>query len=460
MALDILIIDDEDDIRDLIAGILDDEGYETRQAHDADSGLNEIARRRPSLVFLDIWMQGSRLDGLQLLDVLQTQHPDMPVVMISGHGNVETAVSAIRRGAYDYIEKPFKIDRLLLITQRALEATKLKNEVADLRERSSGKTIEMVGNSPAMQQIKALIDKSAPTNSRIFVSGSSGTGKGLCARLIHQHSPRADASFVEINCSLYSPEEVQVVLFGRETREKTGTLRTEVGALEKAHGGTLYLSEVTALPPAAQQALLRTLVENRFNRVGGTVTVPIDVRMISSSSQNVSQLIEENRFRSDLFHRLSIVPMHMSPLRERREDVPKLVEVFIEQVCRMHNLRSLSIGEDALAVLQAQDWPGNARQLRNSIERLLILVKDQAPENGVITAAMLPSDIGEVLPTVGDTDASAHLMSLPLREAREVFERQYLMAQIERFGGNISKTAEFVGMERSALHRKIKSLGL
>lgn len=460
MALDILIIDDEDDIRDLIAGILDDEGYETRQAHDADSGLNEIARRRPSLVFLDIWMQGSRLDGLQLLDVLQSQHPDMPVVMISGHGNVETAVSAIRRGAYDYIEKPFKIDRLLLITQRALEATRLKNEVADLRERSTSKSIDMVGSSPAMQHIKALIDKSAPTNSRIFVSGASGTGKGLCARLIHQGSPRAEASFVEINCSLYSPEEVQVVLFGRETREKTGTLRTEVGALEKAHGGTLYLSEVTALPPAAQQVLLRTLVENRFNRVGGTVAVPIDVRMISSSSQNVAQLIEENQFRSDLFHRLSIVPMHMSPLRERREDVPKLVEIFIEQVCRMHNLRSLSIGEDALAVLQAQDWPGNARQLRNSIERLLILVKDQAPENGVITAAMLPSDIGEVLPTVGDTDASAHLMSLPLREAREVFERQYLMAQIERFGGNISKTAEFVGMERSALHRKIKSLGL
>jgi len=251
-----------------------------------------------------------------------------------------------------------------------------------------------------------------------------------------------------------------VVLFGREAREKTGVLRTEVGALERAHGGTLYLSEVASLPATAQQALLRTLVENKFNRVGGTVPVPIDVRIISSSSQNVAQLIEEGQFRSDLFHRLSIVPIHISPLRERREDVPPLVSIFIEQICRMHNLRSLSIGEDAVAVLQAQDWPGNARQLRNSIERLLILVKDQAPADGTITAALLPSDIGEVLPTVGDTDGSAHLMSLPLREAREVFERQYLLAQIERFGGNISKTAEFVGMERSALHRKIKSLGL
>jgi len=459
MALDILIIDDEDDIRDLIAGILEDEGYETRQAHDADSGLNEIARRRPSLVYLDIWMQGSRLDGLQLLDVFQAQHPDMPVVMISGHGNVETAVSAIRRGAYDYIEKPFKVDRLLLITQRAMESARLKNEVADLRERSS-KTVELIGSSPALQAVRAVIDKSAPTNSRIFISGSSGTGKGLCARLIHQKSLRAEAPFVEINCSLYSPDEVQVVLFGRETREKTGTLRTEVGALEKAHGGTLYLSEVGTLPPAAQQALLRTLVESKFNRVGGAVGVPIDVRVISSSSQNIATIIEQGGFRSDLFHRLSIVPLQLTPLKERREDIPPLVDVFIEQVCKLHNLRTLTVGADAVAVLQAQDWPGNARQLRNSLERLLILVKDQTPADGVITAALLPSDIGEVLPTVGDSDSSAHLMSLPLRDAREVFERQYLLAQIERFGGNISKTAEFVGMERSALHRKIKSLGL
>lgn len=460
MARDILIVDDEDDIRDLIAGILEDEGFETRQAHDADSALNEIARRRPSLVFLDIWMQGSRLDGLQLLDVFQSQHAEMPVVMISGHGNVETAVSAIRRGAYDYIEKPFKIDRLLLITQRAMEATRLKSEVEELRGRASSQSVDLIGVSGALQAARGVIEKSAPTNSRIFISGPSGSGKGLAARLIHQRSPRAEAPFVEINCSLYSPDEVQVVLFGRETREKAGTLRTEVGALERAHGGTLYLSEVAALPAAAQAALLRTLVENRFNRVGGTVAVPIDVRIISGSSQNVAQLIDDQSFRSDLFHRLSIVPLQLTPLRERREDVPALVDLFLDQIARMHNLKSLSIGPDAIAVLQAQEWPGNARQLRNSIERLLILIKDTPPENGVITAQLLPSDIGEVLPTVGDTDESAHLMSLPLREAREVFERQYLMAQIERFGGNISKTAEFVGMERSALHRKIKSLGL
>jgi two-component system nitrogen regulation response regulator NtrX len=341
-----------------------------------------------------------------------------------------------------------------------MEATRLKSEVEELRGRASTQSIDLVGSSSVLQQARGVIEKSAPTNSRIFISGPSGSGKGLAARLIHQRSPRAEAPFVEINCSLYSPDEVQVVLFGRETREKTGTLRTEVGALERAHGGTLYLSEVAALPAAAQASLLRTLVENKFNRVGGTVAVPIDVRIISASSQNVAHLIEEGSFRSDLFHRLSIVPLQLSPLKERREDVPALVELFIDQIARMHNLKSLAIGEDAIAVLQAQDWPGNARQLRNSIERLLILIKDAPPENGVITAQLLPPDIGEVLPTVGDTDESAHLMSLPLREAREVFERQYLLAQIERFGGNISKTAEFVGMERSALHRKIKSLGL
>nr|WP_321307463.1 sigma-54 dependent transcriptional regulator [uncultured Sphaerochaeta sp.] len=460
MALDILIVDDEEDIRDLIAGILEDEGNETRQAHDADSALEEIARRRPSLVFLDIWLQGSRLDGLQLLDELQAQHPDLPVVMISGHGNVETAVSAIRRGAYDYIEKPFKIDRLLLVTQRAMEATRLKSENAELKERAAVPFSEIVGQSPSIAAARAVIEKSGPTNSRIFVSGPSGTGKGLCARLIHRHSNRAAGPFIEFNAMLYDPEEVPVLLFGRETRDRAGSVRTEVGALERAHGGTLHLSEVTGLAQPAQTALLRTLVEGRFQRVGGQVPVPVDVRIIASSSQNIAALIEAGVFRSDLFHRLSVVPLKLAPLRERREDVPALVGMFIEQVCRVHNLPRLKIGDDALAVLQAQDWPGNARQLRNSIERLLILLRDQQPEDGIITAALLPSDIGEVLPTVGDTDASAHLMSLPLKEAREIFERQYLTAQLERFGGNVSKTAEFVGMERSALHRKIKSLGL
>ncbi|MCB9993817.1 MAG: sigma-54-dependent Fis family transcriptional regulator [Hyphomicrobiaceae bacterium] len=460
MARDILIVDDEEDIRDLIAGILEDEGYQTRTAHDADSALGELAKRRPNLVFMDIWMQGSRLDGLQLLDEFQVQNGDVPVVMISGHGNVETAVSAIQRGAFDYIEKPFKIDRLLLIAQRAMERSHLQQKVAELEQKSGEGSPELVGQSPDIAQVRSIIEKSGPTNSRIFIAGPSGAGKGLCARLIHQHSLRADAPFVEFNATYYAPEEAAAALFGSERVEVDGTVRASVGAFERAHGGTLYLSEVAALPQVVQSQLLRTLVESRFTRVGGQAPVPVDVRIVSSSSHDLHYRIETGDFRSDLFHRLAVVPVAISPLSRRREDLPAMVDLFVQQVCQMQSMRSLRIGDDAIAVLQGQDWPGNARQLRNAIERLIILTRDNPPSDGVITASMLPADIGEVLPTVGTTDEGAHLMSLPLKEAREVFERQYLQAQIERYGGNISKTAQFVGMERSALHRKIKSLGL
>ncbi|MCF6326681.1 MAG: sigma-54 dependent transcriptional regulator [Devosiaceae bacterium] len=460
MAHEILIVDDEADIRDLIAGILEDEGFETRTAHDADSALAEIAIRRPALVFLDIWMQGSRLDGLQLLDEFQSRYPEMPVVMISGHGNVETAVSAIRRGAFDYIEKPFKMDRLLLITERAMERAQLKSQVAELEVKSSFNETELAGLSVNIQEARSIIEKSGPTNSRILITGASGTGKGLCARLIHAQSERAKMPFVEFNVSFYPPEEVFVALFGREYLEKDGIVRTEVGSLEKAHGGTLYLSEISSLPGDVQSAMLRTLVENKFTRVHGNTSVPVNVRIISSSSRNLEKQIENGDLRSDLFHRLAVVPLSINPLSMRREDIPELINMFVQQVCRMHALPTLIIGEDAIAVLQAQDWPGNARQLRNAVERVIILSKDSQQNDGVISAAMLPKDIGEVLPTTGDAEDTAQLMGLPLREAREVFERRYILAQIERFGGNISKTAQFVGMERSALHRKIKSLGL
>ncbi len=462
MAFDILIIDDEDDIRELISGILEDEGYETRQAFDADSGLEQINKRRPNLVFLDIWMQGSRLDGLQLLDELHQQHPDMPVVMISGHGNLETAVAAIKRGAYDYIEKPFKIDRLLLVTQRAIEISRLKTENQELKERSFTQDIELVGTSQNIIDARSIIEKSAPTNSRIFITGPSGVGKGHCARLIHEKSLRKDAPFIEINASLYDPEDVPSILFGKEVRNKDGSLYVQVGEFEKAHGGTIYLSEVSTLPKIAQSMLLRTLVDNSFYRIGGQVGVPIDVRIIASTSQNILQLCETNAFRSDLFHRLSIVPLNLTPLKERREDIFPLVNLFMMQICKIHSIPLLKINDEAMAVLQGQDWPVNARQLRNSLERLAILVKDQVSDDLTINADMLPQDIGEVLPNVNDLDenSTAHLMGMALRDAREVFEKQYLLAQIERFGGNISKTAEFVGMERSALHRKIKSLGL
>jgi len=454
MASDILIVDDEKDIRDLIAGLLEDEGHGTRLAGNSDECLAAIEKRRPTLVFLDIWMQGSRLDGLALLDVIKRQHPDLPVVIISGHGNIETAVSAIRRGAYDYIEKPFKADRLVLIAERALEASKLRREVKELRERS-GDAEELQGSSTTANQLRQQIERVAPTNSRILITGPSGSGKELAARLIHQTSHRASGPFVVLNAAAITPERMEIELFGTE---QDGGSNRKIGALEEAHGGTLYLDEVADMPRETQGKILRVLVEQSFTRVGGSVKVQVDVRVVSSTARDLPREIQEGRFREDLFHRLAVVPVRVPSLAERRDDIPHLVEYFMEQISRTSGLPIRRIGEDAMAVLQAHDWPGNIRQLRNNVERLMILTRGD-PE-AVITADLLPAEIGAMLPALPTSTGGEHLMSLPLRDAREIFEREYLMAQINRFGGNISRTAEFVGMERSALHRKLKSLGV
>jgi two-component system, NtrC family, nitrogen regulation response regulator NtrX len=454
MASDILIVDDEADIRELVAGILSDEGHGTRLAADSDTALTEIRSRRPSLVFLDIWLQGSRLDGLALLDEVKREHSDLPVVMISGHGNIETAVSAIKRGAYDYIEKPFKSDRLVLVAERALEASKLRRELKTLRERS-GDAHELLGNSAAMNHLRAMVEKVAPTNSRVMISGASGAGKELCARTIHERSQRRAGPFVVLNAATITPEHMEHELFG--TEPDNGATR-KVGALEEAHGGTLYLDEVGDMPRETQNKILRVLVDQTFQRVGGANRVQVDVRIVSSTGRDLEREIAEQTFREDLFHRLSVVPLRVPALAERREDIPLLVRHFVEQISRATGLPPRTIGDDAMAVLQAHDWPGNIRQLRNNIERLMILARGDASET--ITAEMLPAEIGEMLPTTPGRAGGEHLMSLPLRDAREIFEREYLTAQVNRFGGNISRTAEFVGMERSALHRKLKSLGV
>lgn len=454
MASDILIVDDEKDIRDLVSGILEDEGHGTRLAGNSDECLAAIENRRPSLVFLDIWMQGSRLDGLALLDVVKGQHPDLPVVIISGHGNVETAVSAIKRGAYDYIEKPFKADRLVLIAERALEASKLKREVKELRARS-GTSQEMLGTSTTINQLRQQIDRVAPTNSRILITGPSGAGKEMAARTIHALSHRASGPFVAINAATITPERMEVELFG--TEQETGAGR-KIGALEEAHGGTLYLDEVADMPRETQGKILRVLVDQSFTRVGGSTRVQVDVRVISSTARDLQREIQDGRFREDLFHRLAVVPIRVPSLAERRDDIPHLVEFFMEQISQTTGLPVRRIGEDAMAVLQAHDWPGNIRQLRNNVERLMILTRGEP--DAVITADLLPAEIGAMLPALPTSTGGEHLMSLPLRDAREIFEREYLVAQINRFGGNISRTAEFVGMERSALHRKLKSLGV
>lgn len=453
MASDILIVDDEADIRELVGGILEDEGHETRLAANSDEALQQIESRVPRLIFLDIWLQGSRLDGLALLDKIKTRYPNLPVVMISGHGNIETAVSAIKRGAYDFIEKPFKADRLILVTERALETSKLKREVTELRKQS-GVTPELLGKSLVMNHLRQTIEKVAPTNSRIMITGPSGSGKETTARAIHALSNRANGPFVTINAATITPERMEIELFGTEM---DGGER-KVGALEEAHGGILYIDEIADMPRETQNKILRVLTDQTFERVGGSKRVKVDVRVISSTAQNLEGLIAEGRFREDLFHRLAVVPISVPPLASHREDIPELVNYFIHQISEQAGIKPREIGDDTMAILQAHSWPGNIRQLRNNIERLLILARGEGGE-GPITAELLPAEVGDALPRA-PTDSDVHIMALPLREARELFEKEYLVAQINRFGGNISRTAEFVGMERSALHRKLKSLGV
>lgn len=455
MASDILIVDDEADTRELVAGILEDEGYGTRTARDSDDALKAIQARRPSLVFLDIWLQGSKLDGLQLLSTIKVDHPELPVVMISGHGNIETAVAAIKQGAYDFIEKPFKADRLVLVADRALETSRLKREVRELKQIAPFQTT-LVGRSAAINHLRQTIEKVAPTNSRIMIVGPSGAGKELTARTVHALSARAPGPFVVINAAAITPERMEVELFG--TEQTNGSESRKVGALEEAHGGTLFIDEIADMPRETQNKILRVLVDQQFQRVGGTTKVAVDVRIVSSTARNLEEEIAAGRFREDLYHRLSVVPIRVPPLAERRDDIPDLVEHFQDQISQATGLPKRRIGDDALAVLQSHDWPGNVRQLRNNVERLMILAGGDP--DAIITASMLPPDVGSMVPAMPRGNGGEHLMGMPLRDAREAFEREYLRAQISRFGGNISRTAEFVGMERSALHRKLKALGM
>ena len=455
MATDILVVDDEADIRELVAGILQDEGYSVRTAKNADEAISAIQARRPHLVLLDIWLEGSRLDGLALLDVIKGEYPDMPVVMISGHGTIETAVAAIRRGAYDFIEKPFNADRLVLVAGRAIETLRLRREVKSLKQLAPHSD-KLVGTSPVMNQLRTTIDRVAPTNSRVLIVGPSGSGKEIVARMIHAQSARASGPFTVINAATITPERMEIELFGVEAAN--GTER-KVGALEEADGGTLFVDEIADMPRETQNKILRVLVEQNFQRVDGSARIHVDVRIISCTGRNLESEVADGNFREDLYHRLAVVPIRIPPLSERREDISQLVDHFLDQISAATGLPRRQIGADALAVLESHDWPGNVRQLRNNVERLLILAGG-VPDT-TVTASMLPQEVAALVPSMPNGfGGGEHLMSLPLREAREAFEREYLVAQISRFGGNISRTAEFVGMERSALHRKLKALGV
>ena len=457
MAHDILIVDDEADIRMLISGILEDDGHQTRAAADSTATLEAIRTRRPSLVILDIWLQGSPMDGLELLDVVKRDHPELPVVIISGHGNIETAVSAIKRGAYDFIEKPFKADRLVLVVERAIEAARLRRENAELKLRT-GSLAELVGSSAAMNGVRQTVEKVAPTGSRILITGPAGVGKEVVARQIHAHSRRAEAPFVVVNCASMRPERMEPELFGLEAGAEGPDSLPKTGTFEMAHNGTLFLDEVADMPVETQGKIVRVLQDQTFERVGGRAKVSVDVRVIASTNRDLATEMAAGRFREDLFYRLNVVPIRVPPLRDRREDIPLLAKHFMDRGANAAGLPARTLTDDALAALQAYDWPGNVRQLRNVIDWVLIMAPGDPSVS--IRADMLPPELGAVVPSTLRGDRSGEIMALPLREARELFERQYLLAQVTRFGGNISRTAAFVGMERSALHRKLKSLGV
>ena len=451
MAIEILIVDDEKDIRDLVAGVLSDEGYECRTAGDSRAALEAIDTRRPSLVLLDVWLHGSPMDGLEVLDAIKAREPELPVIIFSGHGNIDTAVSAIGRGAMDFIEKPFEAERLLLLVERATETERLRRENAHLKlDHALGDAF--TGNSSAINQVRATLKRIANTGSRLLISGPAGVGKEVAARLLHSWSPRAAGAFVSVNSARITPERFEHELFGEEADGKL----IRAGLLEMADGGTLYLDEVGDMPLSTQARILRVLTEQSFARVGGHRQIRVDVRVVSSTSRNLEKEIAERRFREDLFYRLNVVPVSVPPLSERREDIPALVDHFFARGANDQGLPPPEVSMEAMAALQAYEWPGNVRQLRNVVERTVIL----APRErlSLIEPDMLPSEITQG--RLGGDVGMSGMMGVPLREARESFEREYLRVQIRRFSGNISKTAGFIGMERSALHRKLKLLGM
>jgi len=447
---DILIVDDEKDIRVLIADILRDEGYATRTAAGSDECMTELANDPPGLMILDIWLKDSAMDGIDILKAVKRDKPEIPIVIISGHGNIDIAVAAIKQGAYDFIQKPFNIDQLLVVIRRAMETSKLRRENTALRRQGSG-VGEMIGSVPAFKAMKSNLDKVTRSNGRVMLSGPPGSGKEMAARYIHAHSERANAPFVTVSSATIDADHMEQALFGRERADRS----IEPGLLEQANGGVLYFDEVADMPIGTQSKILRVLVDQKFQRVGGSVQVEVDLRVLSSTTRDLIAEIDANRFRQELFHRLNVVPIEVPGLGDRREDIPDLARHFIEILNESQGLPKRDISEDAIALLQTMEWPGNIRQLKNVIERVLIL----GPDSGEIATDELPGPNETGSEGVAALVTGA-LAALPLREARELFEREYLMTQINRFGGNISRTANFVGMERSALHRKLKSLGV
>lgn len=479
MSKDILVIDDEADICDLVAEILTDEGHQTRTAYSYEQAVDEIAKKLPDVFIIDIWLENSKKDGVALLDDIKQHHPDLPVIMISGHGNIETAVNTIHKGAYDFIEKPFKPERLLLTVGNAISINNLKKENQELKLRGSD-SWEMIGNSIAINQLKIAIDKVAPTGSRVMVTGAAGTGKELVARMIHQKSKRADKPFIVLNAANMTPDRIESELFGIENMgmygissgvtaynsydsissnqpQKYSDIPGKIGIFEQADGGTLFIDEVADMPYETQGKILRLLQDQQFSRIGSDRVINVDIRVIAATNRDLESLIQRKLFRKELYYRLNVVPLHIPPLKERREDIPLLCQYFMDKTAKASNLSKKRFNKDALALLQSYDWPGNVRQLRNIMEWLLIMTNDE--DEQIIRADMLPKEFSQSNnSSLFQEEMGSNLLSLPLRDARELFEKHYLAAQISRFSGNVSRAANFIGMERSALHRKLKNL--
>ncbi|MCM8556782.1 sigma-54-dependent transcriptional regulator [Sphingomicrobium sediminis] len=452
MALEILVVDDEADIRELVAGVLEDEGYEVRSAGTSKGALEAIDQRRPHLALLDVWLQGSELDGLQLLEEIKRRDSTLPVIMISGHGNLDTAVAAVRAGAVDFIEKPFEAGKLLHLVERATETDRLRRENAQLKQ-AAMREEQLEGTSGAINAVRATLKRVAPTGSRVLISGPAGVGKEIAARMIHGWSPRVDGPFVTVSAAMMAPDRVEEELFGSE---KDGAARP--GLLEQAHGGTLFLDEIADMPSNTQAKILRVLTDQSYTRVGGTRPVKVDVRVLSATAKDLQQEIDEGNFREDLYYRLNVVPVSIPPLNERREDIVVLADHFIARFAAERGIEPPRVTDEAMAALQSHDWPGNVRQLRNIIERTMIMTPGDRAK--AIEIDLLPPEVTDTKGDGNGATSTVAMMGSPLREARENFEREYLRVQIRRFSGNISRTAAFIGMERSALHRKLKALGI
>lgn len=448
----VLIVDDKSDIRELLSDILSDEGYSTIEASNAKAALNSMDSERPNLVILDIWLEGSEFDGVGVLKRIKSKYPEVPVIMISGHGNIETAIQTIKLGAFDFIEKPFKAEKLLLITKRALQVANLELENSELKKDTTN-SYEIIGGSKLIQQLKDSINTVASSQSRVLLKGEIGVGKEVIARAIHYASPRKAKRFCILHSCTLTPSNFQEELFGIDDGENY-----KIGLLEKANGGTLFIDELSEMPETAQSSLLKTLLENNFTKIGSNKTTQLDIRIISSSSKNLEQEAINGTLNKSLLYRLNVIPLEIPPLRIRKEDIKLLSNFFIKTFSESMGVPKLKISKEALSIMEMYNWPGNIRQLKNLVEWLIMMHGKESKE---IQIADLPDEISGKTNTkdaANQNNSVQELITKPIKEARDNFEKIYLSAQLSRFSGNIAKTAEHIGMERTALYRKLKSL--